>query len=210
MQAAQHDSDLHARNILSDAGDAPARAANDNVPLGYNCHLHLAYECPPGAPLKHSRSPAFTLLTVGGDLTYDKADQPTYVSGAANGSYKYDGNFKRVKSVVNGKTIYNVYNAAGTLTFVDKVTDRDRYEYVPGGLARIENSHTLTYLHKDHLGSASAGTSDNGFVSWRQNFTPFGRSLTSPLVNNNRDDFTGHIKDSATGLTYMQARYYSN
>ena len=36
-------------------------------------------------------------------FTYDYSDQPSYISGTASGSYKYDGNLKRVKSVVNGK-----------------------------------------------------------------------------------------------------------
>ena len=47
------------------------------------------------------------------NFTYDYADQPIAISGAASGTYKYDGNLKRVKAVVNGKTIYTVYSAAG-------------------------------------------------------------------------------------------------
>jgi len=52
-------------------------------------------------------------------MAYDASDQPTIVtgnatggsgsSGTANANYWYDGNLKRVKSITNGKTIYNVY-----------------------------------------------------------------------------------------------------
>ncbi len=67
---------------------------------------------------------------------------------------------------------------------------------------------TITYLHADQLGSANTGTTSTGAISWREQYTPFGRTLTSPLVNNDQAGFTGHIKDSATGLNYMQARYF--
>ena len=42
----------------------------------------------------------------------------------------------------------------------------------------------------------------------RDRYTPFGEELQSPAANDNLGGFTGHIKDSDTGLNYMQARYY--
>ena len=66
----------------------------------------------------------------------------------------------------------------------------------------------VTYLHPDHLGSAQAGTRANGTVAWREQYTPFGEELQSPAANDNLGGFTGHIRDKATGLNYMQARYY--
>ena len=59
-----------------------------------------------------------------------------------------------------------------------------------------------------HLGSASTATSANGLVSWRQQYKPFGETMNTLPVGDDLDGFTGHIKDSATGLNYMQARYY--
>jgi len=147
---------------------------------------------------------------------YDYSDQPVVVSGtangvgAANGAYTYDGNLKRVKSVVNGKTIYNVYDASGSLVHIDAVTDNKKTDYVSGPmgtLVRISNN-VVTYLHPDHLGSAQSGTNSAGAVSWREQYTPFGEELQSPAANDNLAGFTGHIKDKATGLNYMQARYY--
>ena len=130
--------------------------------------------------------------------------------GAANGNYRYDGNLKRVKSVVNGKTTYNVYDASGSLVHVSAITENKKTDYVTGPmgtLARITND-AVTYLHPDHLGSAQAGTNSVGAISWREQYTPFGEELQSPVANDNLAGFTGHIKDSATGLNYMQARYY--
>ena len=37
------------------------------------------------------------------DFSYDHSNQPVQISGSSAGSYKYDGNKKRVKSVVDGK-----------------------------------------------------------------------------------------------------------
>jgi RHS repeat-associated protein len=176
------------------------------------------------------------------NFTYDLSDQPVAISGSASGTYRYDGNFKRVKSVVNpgsgsgtgGKTIYNVYDAGGTLVHIDNVTDGKKTDYIKAGsltIARVENN-VPTYLHNDHLGSAQTGTNaaGNGHcrgllrlhlihwikcfgdaeppTKWREKYTPYGSSMNNPAANDNQAGFTGHIKDSTTGLTYMQARYY--
>jgi len=142
---------------------------------------------------------------------YDRSDQPTVVTGAANGNYVYDGNLKRVKSVIDGKTIYNVYDAAGALIHVDEATDGKETDYLHGmgqTLARIKNDE-FTYLHPDHLGSAQVGThGTTGAALWSEHYTPFGEALVGAAANDNQAGFTGHIKDKATGLNYMQARYY--
>jgi len=147
---------------------------------------------------------------------YDYSDQPVVVSGtangvgSANGAYTYDGNLKRVKSVVNGKTIYNVYDVGGNLVHVDAVTDNKKTDYITGpngSLARYTNN-VITYLHPNHLGSAVTGTTSTGGIRWREKYTPFGEEMQSPAANDNLAGFTGHIKDKATGLNYMQARYY--
>ena len=184
-------------------------------------------------------------------FTYDYADQPSYISGTATGSYKYDGNKKppkttssqgdallraRVKSVVNGKTIYNVYDASGALVHIDAVSDNKKTDYIAGGgmsLARISNN-VVTYLHNErhcrgllrldlihrikssgcaqpsskHLGSVAAGTDAAGTLLWTEHHSPYGEPLSPNAANDNEATFTGHIRDKATGLNYMQARYY--
>lgn len=154
---------------------------------------------------------------------YDYSDQPVVVSGtanpgsgAANGSYTYDGNLKRVKSVVNGKTIYNVYDASGKLVHVEDQNPSDggaveRTDYLSAGgrpIVRMIAGQAFIYEHSDHLGSPVATTSQTGAIISRERYTPFGETLDNPEILDNQGGFTGHIKDKATGLNYMQARYY--
>ena len=74
-------------------------------------------------------------------------------------------------------------------------------------IARLKNG-VPTYPHSDHLGSAAAATDASGNLLWREDYTPFGEPRQNPAGNADDEGFTGHIHDSATGLTYMQARYY--
>jgi RHS repeat-associated protein len=147
-------------------------------------------------------------------------------------SAAYDGHMRRVKSVA-GLTRYSVYDASGTLIEIDEVGGA-KTDYIRASgmtLARIAGS-TVTWLHHDHLGSAVAGTNSAGAVGpsgpsspridppgqfvclrqtgceGRESEQPFGEDWTSAAANDNQAGYTGHVEDAATGLTYMQARYY--
>ncbi|MCL5050021.1 MAG: RHS repeat-associated core domain-containing protein [Firmicutes bacterium] len=157
-------------------------------------------------------------VTTAGQLqfVYDRSEQPVAITGAANGigsadgSYRYDGHFKRVQQEVNGNTVYSVYDRAGVLVHIDAVTANELTDYLvgpQGTLARIKNND-ITYLHPDILGSAQSGTDSSGAVQWREQYSPFGEELQGISANENQAGYTGHIRDAATGLNYMQARYY--
>ncbi len=150
-------------------------------------------------------------------FSYDYSDQPVFVTGrgpagqSATGYYSYDGNLKRVKSTASGQTIYNVYNAAGQLVHVSEAGGSQPTDYISASglaLARVRGG-VVHYSHNDHLGSVAARTSSAGNLDGPvEHFTPFGMALTPNAANDNQAAFTGHIRDAATGLTYMQARYY--
>jgi len=144
-------------------------------------------------------------------FTYDYANQPETVTGSTSGTYTYDGNLKRVKQVVGGQTIYNVYSTlTGNVSIVDNATTGERNAIVDLGTASVRwnpiSGAEITHL--DHLGSPVAATSWQGGLLWRESYTPFGDKQLDPAVNRDKPSFTGHIDDGATGLTYMQARYY--
>ncbi len=147
-------------------------------------------------------------------LAYDAAEQPTSITGnGVTGAFVYDGNLKRVKQVVNGETIYSVYGQSGALLYRDNATTGETTDYVRLGsmtVARIKDdgvTETVSYLHQNHLGSPVAATDTGGTVLWREDYTPFGEERQDPAANDNDENFTGHIRDEATGLLYMQARY---
>ena len=116
-----------------------------------------------------------------------------------------------MRSIVNGKTTYNVYDAGG------KAIARD----VLGG--------TTYYTFSNHLGSPVATMNGMTGAIDRERYTPFGITLNNPSVLDDQVGFTGHIKErdkidpvnqfllSATGLNpcifyskncTVQARYY--
>ncbi|MCD9004636.1 RHS repeat-associated core domain-containing protein [Luteimonas sp. XNQY3] len=65
---------------------------------------------------------------------------------------------------------------------------------------------TVRYIHTDALGSVVAETDSAGNVVARREYEPYGQQLTPALQDG--PGYTGHVQDAATGLTYMQQRYY--
>lgn len=119
-------------------------------------------------------------------FTYDLSNQPTATSGgAASGSYVYDGNLKRAKQVVAGKTIYSVYGASGALIHRDDASTNIRTDYIRAAgkiIARIKGGEP-TYPHQDHLGSPVAATTQAGAIAWREDYTPYGEKRVDPDAN---------------------------
>jgi RHS repeat-associated protein len=64
----------------------------------------------------------------------------------------------------------------------------------------------VKYVHTDALGSVVAITDAARNVIERREYEPYGQQLT-PAVQDG-PGYTGHVQDAATGLTYMQQRYY--
>ena len=145
-------------------------------------------------------------------LVYDATEQPVSMGGAASGSFAYDGHYRRAKQVIDGETVYSFYDLSGALLHRDNVTTGVNTDYIrlAGELIarRTNQSGDWSYLHPDHLGSAVAATDPNGALLWREHYTAYGEKMLEPAANDNHDGFTGHVSDEASGLTYMQARYY--
>ncbi|NZA25923.1 hypothetical protein H0E84_05960 [Luteimonas sp. SJ-92] len=67
-------------------------------------------------------------------------------------------------------------------------------------------AETVRYIHTDALGSVVAVTDASGAVIERREYEPYGAQLTPAVADG--PGYTGHVQDAATGLTYMQQRYY--
>jgi RHS repeat-associated protein len=134
--------------------------------------------------------------------------QPT---GGPSGAYVYDGHLKRVKQTVGGEVTYSVYSkVSGKISVIDNMTSGETFVILNLGpvSVRVKAGGVAEYTHLDHLGSPVAATAANGALMWRESYNPFGEQRLSPAANDDKPGFTGHVDDAATGLTYMQARYY--
>lgn len=67
-------------------------------------------------------------------------------------------------------------------------------------------AETVEYIHTDALGTPIAVTDASGNLIETSEYEPYGKLLNRPLTDG--PGFTGHVEDAATGLTYMQQRYY--
>lgn len=66
----------------------------------------------------------------------------------------------------------------------------------------------VEYIHTDALGSPVAVSDAAGNVTERTVYEPYG--ATVGVQASDAPGFTGHVADAATGLTYMQQRYYDS
>ena len=74
--------------------------------------------------------------------------------------------------------------------------------------AGIGSAHaqTVEYIHTDALGTPVAVTDVNRNVIERNEYEPYGALLNRPISDG--PGYAGHVMDAATGLSYMQQRYY--
>ncbi len=66
----------------------------------------------------------------------------------------------------------------------------------------------VNYYQKDHLGTIRVVSDENGTVLSTHDYEPFGLELPSQDFSFNTHRFTGHERDTETGLDYMKARYF--
>ncbi len=123
------------------------------------------------------------------------------------GQYQYDGDGKRVKKVVpaTGEVTVFVYDAAGKLVA----------EY--STIVETANPQ-ISYLTNDHLGSPRINTDQNGSVTARHDYHPFGEEIIGTggrtqglgyTADDVRKQFTGYERDNEINLDYAQARYFN-
>ena len=80
-------------------------------------------------------------------------------------------------------------------------------------VGRVQAGGARRYYLKDHLGSIRAVLDGGGGVRETRDYYPFGLPMPGRYEKGSpptKEDFTGHVKDEATGLHYAGARYYSS
>ena len=73
-------------------------------------------------------------------------------------------------------------------------------------IAPASDAQTVEYIHTDALGTPVAVTDAAKNVIERSEYSPYGDLLNR--ADKDGPGYTGHVQDAATGLIYMQQRYY--
>ncbi|MCX7033222.1 MAG: RHS repeat protein [Arenimonas sp.] len=133
-------------------------------------------------------------------------------------TYRYDGSGRRVQTTkASGATTLWMYAQNGQMLFSSKLPvggGQTTHEnvYLGGSLvATIDHNWpsnaiiATKYQHTDALGSPVAMSNESGAVIERTNYDPYGGAIGKVVDG---IGYTGHVMDPATGLTYMQQRYY--
>ncbi|HEV7671108.1 MAG TPA: FG-GAP-like repeat-containing protein [Thermoanaerobaculia bacterium] len=72
----------------------------------------------------------------------------------------------------------------------------------------VSSSVTAYYVHADHLGSTNVVSDSAGTLAQTLDYYPFGVQRISSGTHNEQRRYIGQIYDAATGLDYLNARYY--
>ena len=147
----------------------------------------------------------------GDTFDFDYGNRLRSISGTA--SYVYDGLGRRVRDV-SGASRYSLYSRGGQLVFTSDMrrTMYSDYVYLGGSLVATReraygtSTYTTQYHHTDALGSPVVVTDESRQVLERNRYAPYGAQIGGPVKDGPR--YTGHVMDAASGLTYMQQRYY--
>ncbi len=170
-----------------------------------------------------SSSPAVTTLgyDVQGNLSNKNGTGSTFDFGnrlrtTASLTYRYDADGRRVRHNTAGDTQlkYSYYAKDGRVVWQRDEPGSKRISniYFAGSLVAEyvrpigSTAVTISYLHTDALGSPIAKTNASKTVIETSEYEPYGKLLNR--ANDDRAGYTGHVMDSASGLTYMQQRYY--
>jgi RHS repeat-associated protein len=146
-------------------------------------------------------------------FTFTMGNRLRYTGTSPASTYVYDGQGRRVRDYTGGSK-YSLYSLGGQLAFAQDNRKVTRYWYINlgGSLVAIRERNMSTgavsveYHHTDALGSPAVVTASNRVVLERREYEPYGKQL-APAPGDG-PGYTGHVYDAATGLNYMQQRYY--
>jgi RHS repeat-associated protein len=146
--------------------------------------------------------------TLAGDyiLSYDAENRLVNVTkdGTNIASFVYDGDGKRIKSVIGSETTLFVGSHY-------EVTDGTVTKYYFTGATRIamRKGGTLSYLLGDHLGSTSLTTDSTGNLVSELRYKPWGETRYAGGTTATKYQYTSQYSyESDFGLYFYQSRFY--
>jgi RHS repeat-associated protein len=120
--------------------------------------------------------------------------------------YWYDAEGALVRRESNGQTVVHVgpHFERNITTGVNT-----KYYYFGGRRVAMRQGITLTYLHGDHLGSASMQTDTAGGIVAEQRYAAYGKERWNWGTLGTDRRYTGQRTETSTGLYDYNARQYS-
>lgn len=181
----------------------------------YDAANRLASVATTGFPTAHYAYDARGNITnrAGLALSFDTASRLTQAVGVSN--YEYDGHGRRTAQWrADGTVRVSLYTLDGRLQGEadNRAVGSTDYIYLGGTLVAKSFQHwsgippVVSYLHADALGSPVLVTNAAGAVETRERHLSYGAPVDGTVADT--IGFTGHQEDPATGLVYMQQRYY--
>jgi RHS repeat-associated protein/CSLREA domain-containing protein len=128
----------------------------------------------------------------------------------ANAAFTYDGDGKRVKSVMTMTTAVNTTYFVGTHY---EVTGSSVTKYYYAGSQRIamKKDGVLNFIIGDHLGSTSLVTDANGAVINETKYKAWGETRYSSGAEQTKYQYTGQYSYASDfGLHFYNARWYDS
>jgi RHS repeat-associated protein len=145
------------------------------------------------------------------NLTYDVENRLTGVSGGTTATFAYDGDGTRVKATVNGVTTAYVGNHYEVNLTTGVTTS---YYYAGNQRVAMRQAGVVSYLHGDHLNSASLATNASGGLvsNSTTRYYPYGSTRVAGSGLPTEYRFTGQRREAGLGgpdgLYFYNARWY--
>lgn len=79
---------------------------------------------------------------------------------------------------------------------------------VVGLMSQVVTAGKVTYIHTDAQGTPIMESDEQGNITARFDYTPYGVPVQVMSGAPDGPGYTGHVNDPDTGFVYMQARYY--
>jgi RHS repeat-associated protein len=147
-------------------------------------------------------------------LSYDAENRLMSVTGGVSANFVYDGDGKRVKSVINTNLTIVYLGDYYEYELLNDETITQRFYYY-AGRTRVAmrtgiNPGTLDFLFGDHLGSTSITTDSNGVNPTELRYYPWGGVRYSSGTTPKSFQFTRQRWESSFNLYYYGARWYDS
>ncbi|MGK3969348.1 RHS repeat domain-containing protein [Sorangium sp. So ce118] len=163
-----------------------------------------------------------TARSGGTTVRYTPFDLPERITqGASTMTFGYDGDQQRIRKTTPEKEKLYFGDLYERVTEAASGTVEHRYhvhspERVVAIVTRGGPDDGTRYVHVDHLGSVDALTDEDGDVSERRSYDPFGQCRNpvwgerapASFSSETTQGFTGHESDDELGLVNLKGRIY--